>query len=112
MAAKDCSAGPGVFVMSRLGSSLAALFRRRLRLPQPGDTLVWWTTFTGDSHYYQLTASLDRDPGANDGLPWTLALTRDRQFYERKLCLTSHAALDLQAAWWRMVRERGLGRVY
>ena len=45
-------------------------------------------------------------------MPWTVELTRDRQFYERKFCPTAAAALDLQAAWKRMVRQRGLGRVY
>lgn len=99
-------------MLSRLASLAASLFQRRLRLPQPGDSVIWWTTFTGDSHYYRLTASLDRDPRAHDGMPWTLDLARDRQFYERKYCATSGAALDLQAAWKRMVRQRGLGRVY
>ena len=97
---------------ARIAAAIAALFRGRPRLPHPGQTVVWWNTFTGDSHYYQAAATLDRDPTANDGMPWTVELTRDRQFYERKVCPTANAALDLQAAWKRMVRQRGLGRVY
>jgi len=97
---------------SRLASFVAALFQRRVRLPQPGERVVWWTTYTGDSHYYRLVAGLDRDPRAHDGMPWTLDLSQDQQPYERKYCATSSAALDLQEAWKRMVRRRGLGRVY
>jgi hypothetical protein len=95
-----------------LVEELAALFGRRLRMPGPGETVVWWTTFTGDSHYYQLTATLESDPHANEDMPWVLDLARDRQYYDRKVCPTQASALDLQAAWKRMVRKRGLGRVY
>jgi hypothetical protein len=90
----------------------AARFRRPLRMPQPGETLTWWTLFTLDNHDYQLIVSLEVEPAGRDGMPWALELTRDRQPYDRKLCPDSSAALDLQAAWKRMVREHGLGRVY
>jgi hypothetical protein len=102
-------------VAARLGAvvdRLAARVRRPLPLPGPGASIVWWNIYTLDAHYYQLEVSLDVDPRAHDGMPWVLDLFRDRQFYERKFCPDAAAALDLQAAWKRMAREHGLGRVY